>query len=335
MDSRDRLSSIKYITEGIVLGQILAICNAGTGVTSQLLTDKIQVKIPTTQSFLTYLLVAGTYGTYHLWHHGLTHLKSKAGLWCLFLACTDFVATYVTVKAYQYTSLVSVQLLDCLSIPTIMISSCVLFKTRYKALHYVAVVVCLCGVGIMVFVDSHNNESLKGDLLVVCAAVIYGINNVCLEWLAKDIGTYAYLGMYCWFGLAISAVQVVVLERIELKNAPWHDPDFYLALLGFTLFLFLFLSLMPIIMVKYSATVANLNLLAADVYSAVAGYAIFSLSFSALYLLSIVMIIGGVLLYIYQSHVEEQTSVTPDAEESTSLVIENGNVNTTLEEKSS
>ena len=254
-------------------------------------------------------------------------MMSKRGLWCLFLAGTDFVATFVTVKAYQYTSLVSVQLLDCLSIPTIMILSCAFFKTKYQVLHYVAVLICLSGVGVMVFVDSHEKESLLGDLLVVLAAVLYGINNVCLEWLAKDIGIYAYLGIYCWYGLLISGIQMAILEREELHSAPWDNPYFYMCLLGFSLFLLTFLSIMPKIMIQYSATVANLNLLAADVYSAVAGYLIFSVEFSPLYLVSIVLILGGVLLYIYQSHLTESRRVSPDdVEQSSSLVVENPNV---------
>lgn len=178
----------------------------------------------------------------------------------------------------------------------------------------------------MVFVDSHKKESLLGDLLVVLAAVLYGINNVCLEWLAKDIGTYVYLGIYCWYGLIISGLQMAVLERDALADAPWNDPNFYACLIGFSFFLFTFLSIMPRIMIKYSANVANLNLLAADVYSAVAGYLIFSVKFSPLYIASIIMILGGVLLYIYQSHISENTNVSSEIseEESLSLVINEG-----------
>lgn len=176
----------------------------------------------------------------------------------------------------------------------------------------------------MVIVDSHENESLKGDLLVVLAAVLYGINNVCLEWLANEIGIFAYLGTYCWYGLIISGIQMAILESEEIKNLPFKDPYLYLCLIGFTLFLFTFLSLMPIIMIKYSATVANLNLLAADVYSAISGYLIFSYKFSPLYILSIIMILSGVLLYIYQSHAQLQSQITPDdLESSLPLVVEN------------
>ena len=287
-----------------------------------------QVNIPTFQSFLTYGIVASTYGIYHILKYGLKYIKSKSGLWCLFLAGTDFVATFVTIKAYQYTSLVSVQLLDCLSIPTIMILSYVIFKTKYHLLHYVAVLICLSGVGIMVFVDSHEKESLVGDLMVCFAAVLYGVNNVCLEWLAKDIGIYAYLGTYCWYGLAISGIQVAILERSALHSAPWTNPYFYLCLIGFSVFLFVFLTLMPKIMINYSATVANLNLLAADVYSALAGYLIFSIKFSPLYIASIILILGGVLLYIYQSHVSETNRISPeDIEQSSSILSSNDHQN--------
>ena len=231
----------------------------------------------------------------------------------MFLALTDFAATFLTVKAYQYTSLVSIQLLDCMAIPTVMILSCIIFKARYRWQHYVAVVVCLSGVAIMVFVDSHQSQSFKGDMFVICGAVIYGINNVCLEWLAKDIGCYIYLGIYCWFGFVISGVQVAILEREALQDIPVNDPYFYLTVIGFVAFLYAFLSLMPVMMIRYNAAVANLNLLAADVYSAIAGYIIFSMKFSALYIISILLILGGVLLYIHQTHLADRAASLHDA----------------------
>ena len=46
MPTLDLAPTIKYILCGFTLGQILALCNTGTGVTSQLLTDKIEVGTP-------------------------------------------------------------------------------------------------------------------------------------------------------------------------------------------------------------------------------------------------------------------------------------------------
>lgn len=45
------------------------------------------------------------------------------------------------------------QLLDCFVVPALMLMSWFLLKTRYRPLHYIAVTVCLLGVGAMVGAD--------------------------------------------------------------------------------------------------------------------------------------------------------------------------------------
>lgn len=48
---------------------------------------------------------------------------------------------------------VMLQLLDCFVIPVLMVLSWIFLKTRYRPLHFIAVVVCLFGVGAMVGAD--------------------------------------------------------------------------------------------------------------------------------------------------------------------------------------
>lgn len=45
------------------------------------------------------------------------------------------------------------QLLDCFVIPVLMLLSWFILKTRYRLIHFVAVMVCLLGVGAMVGAD--------------------------------------------------------------------------------------------------------------------------------------------------------------------------------------
>lgn len=105
----------------------------------------------------------------------------KAGWWRYgLIALADVEANYTLVKAYQYTTLTSIQvrahhffywealsehfpiaqceapafqLLDCFVIPVLMVLSWFILKARYRAMHYVAVVICLLGVGAMVGAD--------------------------------------------------------------------------------------------------------------------------------------------------------------------------------------
>lgn len=71
----------------------------------------------------------------------------------IFLGLADVEANYTIVKAYQYTTLTSVQLLDCFGIPVLMALSWFILRARYRLIHFIAVAVCLLGVGTMVGAD--------------------------------------------------------------------------------------------------------------------------------------------------------------------------------------
>ena len=83
------------------------------------------VSAPATQSTLNYLLTGAIYGTIHLTRSrssqkiGAPTSASGWALWakCAAVAILDVEATYVNVLAYRFTSLTSVTLLDCTTIP--------------------------------------------------------------------------------------------------------------------------------------------------------------------------------------------------------------------------
>lgn len=60
------------------------------------------------------------------------------------------------------------QLLDCFVIPVLMLLSWFFLRTRYKPVHFVAVLVCLSGVGAMVgadFLAGRQQGSSEQDLI--------------------------------------------------------------------------------------------------------------------------------------------------------------------------
>ncbi len=73
----------------------------------------------------------------------------------LFLTCfTWHVFPFQQVNIHNASlSLCAFQLLDCFVIPVLMVLSWFFLKTRYRLVHFVAVVVCLLGVGAMVGAD--------------------------------------------------------------------------------------------------------------------------------------------------------------------------------------
>ena len=60
------------------------------------------------------------------------------------LSIADVEANYFVVKAYSYTSITSVMLLDCFTIPCVMVLSCVFLKAKVAALASLPVCVRVC-----------------------------------------------------------------------------------------------------------------------------------------------------------------------------------------------
>ena len=85
----------------------------GTAVTSQLLHDRYQVSAPTTQSFLNYLLLALVYCIVLCCRRNhddnFYHIFLSRWWKYILVALVDVEANYLVVKAYQYTTLTSVQ----------------------------------------------------------------------------------------------------------------------------------------------------------------------------------------------------------------------------------
>lgn len=71
------------------------------------------------------------------------------------------------------------QLLDCFVIPVLMVLSWFFLKTRYRLVHFVAVLVCLLGVGAMVGADivaGRGQESSKDTFIIYICKVDHNTN---------------------------------------------------------------------------------------------------------------------------------------------------------------
>ncbi|KAM7367498.1 hypothetical protein PAMP_013790 [Pampus punctatissimus] len=141
-----------------------------------------------------------------------------------------------------------------------------------------------------------EEQKLFGDLLVLGGATLYGISNVCEEFIVKNLSRVEFLGMMGLFGSFFSGIQLAIMEHKELLKVPW-DWQIGLLYIGFSAFMFGLYSLMPVVMKRTSATSVNLSLLTADLYILFCGLFLFHYKFSGLYLLSFFIIILGLSLY--------------------------------------
>lgn len=212
---------------------------------------------------------------------GLKDLFKHRAIIYLCLAIADVEANYLFVKAYQFTSITSVMLLDCVTIPFVMIFSRWILKRKYGKLHYLGVAICLCGVGFLVLADFlynparlEANSPIWGDLMCIGGSLFYAISNVGEEVMVKRRSRLEWLSMIGIFGVIVNGIQLAVLEREEIQNLQWNLEMIGL-IVAFALSLFLMYSLAPFMMILSSAVLFNLSILTADIFSLIAAVFLF------------------------------------------------------------
>ncbi|KAM4047634.1 solute carrier family 35 member F2 isoform 3-T3 [Anomaloglossus baeobatrachus] len=285
---------------------MLSLFICGTAVTSQLLAENYHVDAPMLQSFINYCLL---FLVYTVWlafrtgENGLLHILRNKWWKYILLAIVDVEANYSIVKAYQFTTITSVQLLDCVGIPVLMVLSWFILRSRYRVIHYIAVVVCLLGVGTMVGADvlsgreeGKASDMLIGDALVILGACLYAVSNVSEEYVVKNLTREEFLGMLGLFGTLIGGIQLMIVEYKSIGNIAW-DWKVGLLFAVFALCMFGLYSVMPIVIRVTSATSVNLGILTADLYSLFFGLFLFGYNFSLLYILAFVVIMVGFIMY--------------------------------------
>ena len=158
-------------TRSLLMGQLLSVLIAVTGACSTELAQAFSFAAPAMQNCPNYISLVALYSMIRAARCGLEHpaaaelrqsgrqgerFEVRGGgadaptgdgkvvassseqavgqtpWWRFFLlACIDVEANVLLVWAYQYTSITSVMLLDCFTIPSVMILSCVFLKARY------------------------------------------------------------------------------------------------------------------------------------------------------------------------------------------------------------
>ncbi|KAK8585491.1 hypothetical protein V6N13_050470 [Hibiscus sabdariffa] len=283
---------------GLGLGQFLSLLITSTGFSSSELAKR-GINAPTSQSFLNYVLLAVVYGSVMLYRRQA--LKAK-WYYYVVLGLVDVEANYLVVKAYQYTSITSVMLLDCWSIPSVMLLTYVFLKTKYRFRKVAGVIVCVAGLVLVVFSDVHagdrsgGSNPRKGDLLVIAGATLYAISNVSEEFLVKNADRVELMSLLGLFGAIISAIQISIVERKELKSIHWTAGAAF-PFFGFSLAMFLFYSFVPVLLKMTGATMLNLSLLTSDMWAVVIRIFAYHEKVDWMYFLAFFAVTVGLIIY--------------------------------------
>ncbi|KAH7290866.1 hypothetical protein KP509_30G066800 [Ceratopteris richardii] len=252
----------------LALGQFASVLITFTGLTSSILARR-GFNAPTSQSFFNYVLLTVVYGSTFIIRRKTLKVR---WYYYLLLAILDVEGNFSVVKAYQYTSLTSVMLLDCWTIPCVLLLTWLFIKTKYNIGQLIGVCICILGLVLVILSDVHAKDRsggsnvLLGDALVIIGATLYAFTNVSEEFLIKNVDFLELMTFLGLFSSIISGIQVAILERKELANTSWNR-DVILSFSGFAASLFFFYSTVPFILRLSGSALLNLSLLSSDMWA--------------------------------------------------------------------
>lgn len=295
----------------IGIGQLLALCITATNTFTSFLSTA-HFNAPAFQTFFNYAFLALVYNGLFLARDGPAawwRTARRDGWKYLIMAFLDVEGNYFTVLAYQYTNLLSAQLLNFWSIVCVVLISFFLLRVRYRLPQVVGILVCCGGMGILLASDHMTGanggpgaDMLKGDLFGLLGATLYGASNVLEEWLVSKAPMHHVLAFIGLLGMVINGTQAAIFDRNSIAHAQW---DGHIAgwLVGYTLCLALFYTLAPIILRMGSAAFFDISLLTANFWGVIIGVRVFGYTVHYLYPVAFVCIVVGLVIYFLSGSV--------------------------------
>ncbi|XP_015692885.1 solute carrier family 35 member F1-like isoform X3 [Oryza brachyantha] len=208
----------------VFLGQLvsfsMAVCSFVTSEISSLGADA-----RLTQSFFSYLLLALVYGAI------LLHRQQKLLIpwyWYLALVFIDVQGNCLAIKAYHYSYITSVNLLNCCTIPWVMILTRFALGTRYSFWQFVGAGTCMAGLALVLLSDSNYSDMqdaskrpLWGDALIIAATFCFAFSNVGEEYCVKNKDKIEFVAMLGILGMLVTGIQLSLFERKNIEAINW------------------------------------------------------------------------------------------------------------------
>uniref|UniRef100_A0A199U9W4 EamA domain-containing protein n=1 Tax=Manihot esculenta TaxID=3983 RepID=A0A199U9W4_MANES len=232
----------------------------------------------------------------------VTNLRRQLSwYWYLLLAFADVQGNYLVNKAYQFTSLTSVTLLDCWTIAWAIVLTWFFLGTRYSIWQLFGAAICVVGLGLVLLSDAgvggeDGSKPLLGDSLVIAGTLFFACSNVGEEFCVKKKDRIEVVSMLGFFGMLVSLVELSIFELKSLESVSW-SADIILAIAGYTLSLFMFYTLVPFVLKLSGATMFNLSLLTSDMWAVVFCIFFYRQEVDWLYFLSFAVVTVGLVIY--------------------------------------
>ncbi|KAJ4972003.1 hypothetical protein NE237_005102 [Protea cynaroides] len=281
----------------LFLGQVVSFTLAVTAFCSSLLVD-LGVDLPLTQSFFTYALLALVFGCILLFRR---QKLAVPWYWYIPLGFVDVQGNYLVIKAFQYSSITSVTILDCWTIPWVMILTWIFLRTRYSLWQFLGAAVCVVGLCLVLLSDAGvagggGDKPLLGDLLVIIGTICYAMSNVGEEFCVKKKDLVEVVSMLGVFGLLVSICEISIFERKTLEEVKW-TAEIISLFAGFALSTFMFYCLVPFVLKMSGATMFNLSILTSDMWAVVIRIFFYHQQVDWIYYLAFGVVAIGLILY--------------------------------------
>ncbi|TVU19606.1 hypothetical protein EJB05_35765 [Eragrostis curvula] len=307
----------------LLLGQLVAFSMAVSSFTSSLIAN-LGVDAPLTQSFFAYLLLTLVYVPIVLRRRQKLRIS---WYWYLALAFIDVQGNYLVVKAYQYSYITSVTLLDCWTVVWAIILTWYALGTRYSFWQFAGAGTCVAGLALVLLSDAKSPKEqdpskipLLGDALVIAGTVFFAFSNVGEEYCVKKKDRVEVVAMLGLFGLLVSIVQmyplllsIFILERKSVEAVTW-SPTMIGLFAGFAMAFFMFYTVTPFVLKMSGATLFNLSLLTSDMWAVAIRVLFYHQQIHWLYYLAFIVVAIGLIIYsVNESSSEDEIATTREA----------------------
>ncbi|KAJ6389631.1 hypothetical protein OIU77_027870 [Salix suchowensis] len=202
----------------LLLGQMVSFVLAMGSFTSSLVSS-LGVDAPLTQSSFNYLALALVYGSILLCRRQKLQIS---WYWYLLLGLVDVQGNYLVNKAYQYSSITSVTLLDCWTVAWVIALTWFFLRTRYSLWQLLGAAICVLGLGLVLLSDAGvggggGSRPILGDFLVIAGTIFFALSNVGEELCVKKKDRVEVVAMLGVYGFLVSAVELSIVELKTLE----------------------------------------------------------------------------------------------------------------------
>ncbi|KZP01569.1 DUF914-domain-containing protein, partial [Calocera viscosa TUFC12733] len=300
----------------LLAGQLVSLCITCTSVS----TTELGLRgwaCPTTQTFFLYFALFVIYTPYTMYRYGFkgwAKMILKDGYKYIFLAACDVEGNYTVVLAYEYTTLLSCMLLDAWAIPVCIGLSWLYMRTKLHWSQYVGILICIGGLGMLVASDEmtdkdwQSSDMVRGDILMIIGATLYGVSNATEEFFVRNRPLYEVVGQMGFWGVIINGCQAAGLEHKLWTEVTWDGPVIGL-LFAYTAAMLILYTVAPLLYRMTSAAYYNLSLLTSDFYGLLFGLFLYHYAPFWLYFPAFAVVILGLVVYYWHQKPEEQAKL--------------------------